>query len=236
MCSDPLRLHRGEIMRQSLEGLSTRIEKFINLLCVRGARPRCLHSWLCHHAHARQRKNQLLATAWINRSVNSCLASLFALQDERCKCVCKWFPEWNCIHIFVNFLPKKSLKCAAVIVWLDESFHRDKVLYVTVYNISTSETNITPWLPDKSATPLLPLYSWGHKKATTTVSPTTHTRARTHARTHTVLPWLFKQQNVSLKKWWSTRWLLCKILVQHFDHCLLAVSWRRQRQEGKKLD
>lgn len=67
---------RGEIMRQSLEGLSTAIERFINLLEVRGARPHRLHSRLCHHAHTRQHKNQLLATAWINRSVNSCLASL----------------------------------------------------------------------------------------------------------------------------------------------------------------
>lgn len=46
-------------MRQSLEGCSTRIEKFINLLEVRGARPQRLHSGLCHHAHTRQHENQL---------------------------------------------------------------------------------------------------------------------------------------------------------------------------------
>lgn len=106
---------RGEIMRQSLEGLSAAIERFINLLEVRGARPHRLHSRLCHHAHTRQHKNQLLATAWINRSVNSCLAPLFALQDENCECVCRWIPEWKCASkFFVKFLPKKSLKAAAV--------------------------------------------------------------------------------------------------------------------------
>lgn len=72
-------------MRQSLERLSTRIEKFINLLEVKGrAAATPLLPNVSTHTHT---KIQLLATPWINRPVNNYLASLFALQDDICKSV-----------------------------------------------------------------------------------------------------------------------------------------------------
>lgn len=99
-------------MRQSLEGLSTRIEKFINLLEVRVERLHRLHSKLCHHTHARAPTQKSIISYRLDESVGQHLSrfSVCTPRREMLECMQVSREVKHCIPIFREIVPKEKFE------------------------------------------------------------------------------------------------------------------------------